>query len=260
MGIVPGKSLGPIAIGQRADTLSVSGLPVTKESDYGPSSIFTVGSYHVSTCGGAVDEVWVDDLRKAPDCVMGPGKIARTIQRDALIAAYKDCHDAPPRTGGAYSECERGGLRIGYGMGDFIQVRVGRTGSTLDEQCEDLLDDGHAETLSPADLQPLVKQTLDLPELAQYWHPDKPGRDPLHIVKHPALGDPPKLKMFGDPVVWIDPAGKKNGPSFELTSIEATARRVVIKFRFDAEGVQGSAEFAKRGDRWSLDKHSVAEH
>jgi hypothetical protein len=260
LGIVPGKSLGPIAIGQRIDTLGASGLALTRVSDYGPASMFTVGEYHVHTCGGAVDEVWIEDLRKAPDCVTAPAKIARTIKREALLASFKDCHDAPPRTGGAFSECEGGGVRIGYGMGDFIQVRVGRPNSKLDDQCEDLLDDGHRVDPDAATLHPLIKQTLDLAELAPYWHSDKPGRDPLRVVKHPALGDPPKLKMFGDPIVWIDAAAAKDGaPYFELTSIQATSRRVLITFAYPVEGVRGSAEFAKRGDQWSLDTHSVAE-
>lgn len=261
MAIVPGTSLGPITIGQRIDTLGASGLPVARVSDYGPSSIFTVGPYQVSTCGGAVSEVWIDDLRKAPDCVTAKARVARTIAREAFLASFQDCHDAPPRTGGAFRECENGGIRIGYGMGDFLQVRVGRTGSRLDDACEDLLDDGSAVALDGPALHALVKQTLDLAALAPYWHVDQPNRDPLRIVKHPALGAPPALKMFGDPVTWLDatPADPKL-PYFELTSIAATARRVRIEFRYRIEGVSGFAEFARRGDHWELDKKDVREH
>lgn len=261
MAIVPGQSFGPIAIGQRTTSLAASGLPVARVSEHGPASIHTVGPYHVHSCGGAVDEVWIDDLRLAPDCVTYTGKMPRTIKREAFLASFTGCHDAPPRTGGAFTECEAGGVRIGYGMGDFLQVRVGRTGSALDDQCEDLLDDGHAVTITPTELLPLVKQTLDLAALAPYWHVDKPNRDPLRIVKHAALGEPPPaLKMFGDPVVWIDAAAQRDGlPYFEITSIQATSRRVVIAFRYPVEGVHGIAEFAKRGDQWSLDESSVAE-
>lgn len=262
MTLRPGLSFGPISIGQRTETLAASGLPVKKVSEYGPVAFFEVGPYHARSCGGAVDDIWIDDLRTAPACLAAPGEVPRSIARQPFLKLFRNCHDLPPRIGGAFVECEGGGVRVGYGTGNFLQIRVSRVGSDLDATCEDLLDDGHAEPLDGATLHALLERTLGLDLLSPYWHVDQPHRDPLRIVPHDLLGGaPPKMKMFGSPVQWIgrETAQKDGLPYFELTSIRATARRVTIEFRYPVEGIHGAVEFARRGDRWELEKKSVVE-
>lgn len=262
MAIVPGRSLGPVQIGQDASTLAATGLPVKSLGKHEESETFDMGPLRASTCGGKVVDVWLDDLRKAPDCVSVSGKpVARTIGKKEFAALFDGCRDAPPRIGGTFVECHDGGVRIGTGMGDFIQVRVARKGSSLDDECADILDDGKPAALADAELATLLQRTLDIDVLAQYWHTDVKGRDPLHMVKTPLVPSAPKLMMFGSPVVWIDATevAKRKLPAFEITKIESTKRRVVIGFRYPVEGVFGHVRFQKRHKDWQVVEKRAAE-
>ena len=265
--IVPGVSLGPIRIGALLTSLEATGLPLAKRSTYSDTDFVEAGPFHVRACGGIIAEAWIEDLRVAPDCVkVGDKRVDRTLKRQAFEAMFDACHDTPPRIGGAFTECEGGSVRIGYGMGDFIQVRVGRPGSSLDQECADVLDDGGALTLVPHELAKLVQQTLDIDRLAPFWHPDNPGREPLRLVRSPFLASiagpalKPTLMMFGSKVEWIEPSATKDGrPYFEFTKLEATKRGVELHFRYPVEGLIGSVVFLRRHDAWVLQTKNVAE-
>jgi hypothetical protein len=263
MEIYPGRGLGPVRIGQRREELESLGLPVKEVSpQHGTTEFVEVGPIHVELCGGVVVEAWLDDLRKAPECIRYAGKtVDRTQTRDQFISLFSDCKETPPRIGGTFKACNQGGVRIGWGMGDFIQVRVARTGSRMDESCEMILDDGGGVPLPADTTAKLLQKTLDIDLLAKFWHSDLKGRDPLRIAKSNALKDTPALTMFGAPVVWIDraEAEKKKLPYFEFTKIESSATKTRIEFRYPVEGVVGNVVFLKRFDDWTLDEKNVAE-
>lgn len=263
--VVPGRALGPVALGQAVSSLDQIGLPITRVSRHERTEFVNVGPIRVRACGGHVAEAWLDDLRAAPDCVSVGGKaVERTVARTSLELLFHDCRPLPVRIGGAFTECEKGGVRIGYGLGDFVQVRVAAVGSDIDDECEDVLDDGKPVPVPPTELAKLLQRTLDLDVLAGYWHSDTPNRGVLRIVKVDGLGTPPTspaLSMFGSPVVWIEraQADKDKMPAFEFTSIQSTARSVTISFRYPVEGVVGSAKFQKRHGEWILHGKRVAE-
>ncbi len=257
--IQPGEALGPVKLGVPVASLAAIGPPVETLPGSADTAFLTVGPYHVRACGGRVTEVWLDDLRKTPLGVSYNGSpIAPSTPRDAVIARFQGCHDTPPRIGGAFTECENGGVRLGYGMGDFLQVRVAAKGTRLDDECADTLDDGHAVPLSAADKADLLQRVLDLDVLSPYWHPDRPGRSPLPMLRNDAVSDVPPLHIFAYPVAWTE-APAPGAPVFEITSIESTARRVTIRFRWAVEGVSGEARFRRRFNSWVLDSRSVAE-
>jgi hypothetical protein len=124
-----------------------------------------------------------------------------------------------------------------------------------------VLDDGKPVALAPDVLAKLLQKTLDLDRLAQFWHSNLPGRDPLRIAKSPAVAGTPALTMFGSPVVWMEraEAEKKKLPFFVFTKVESSATKTRIEFSYPIEGVGGHVVFIKRFDDWTLAEKEVFE-
>ena len=262
LAVVPGTALGPIRIGETPAELAQHGLPLKPKSKHETTEFFEVGPYHAKLCGGKVVDVWIDDLRTAPDCITIAGKkLERNIAREQLVAMFADCKQAPPRTGGQFEECEQGGVRIGWGMGDFIQLRVAKKGTRLDDSCEMLLDDGTQVPLGASEKAKMLQKVIDLDLLAPFWHREVPGRDPLKLIENDLVADKPELTIFGSKVVYLrrQDAEQKRLPFFEFTKVSSTATKARIEFRFPVEGVVGHVEFEKRGDDWQLSAKQVAE-
>lgn len=260
--IEPGLALGAIRIGESRAELEQHGLVIKSTSKHASTEFLEVGPFHVELCGGKVVDVWLDDLRKAPDCVsFGGKKLDRAMARDAFIGLFTDCKDAPPRTGGSFKECEQSGVRVGFGLGDFIQVRVAKKGTRLDDTCEMLLDDGKPVALDAAAKAKMFQKVLDLDLLAPFWHREQPGRDPLKLIANDVLGDKPELSIFGSKVVYVGKAEaeKKKLPYFEISRLVSSATKTRIEFGFPVEGVVGHVEFEKRFDDWHLSAKEVAE-
>lgn len=264
MDIVPGKSLGPVQLGMTRKQLEQTGftLATSFEDTDTRTEFINAGPYRVAMCGGLVEEVWIEDLRLGPDCATHDGKpVARDIPRDDFVKLFSDCEQAPPRIGGAFYECHDGGIWIGHGLGEFIQVRVGRPGRDLDDDCSHVLDDGSHVPLEPAALAELVEKTVDSNELTDYWHVSEPGRRPLRIVGGDVLGAQPDFKKFGEPVEWItaEQAAADGKPFLEFTKLTTTATRATFEFRYDVEGIAGTVKYVKRHDSWQHDETSLAE-
>ncbi len=146
-------------------------------------------------------------------------------------------------------------------MGEFLQIRIAPPGSGLDDTCAMILDDGRPVTLAPESRHELVGQVLNLDLLAKYWHPEKPGRDPLRVVENEVVSDAPSFKMFGSPVLYASKAELQSAKHayFELTKLEATATRVRIDFEYEVEGVRGYVEWRKPTDDWRITDNSVVQ-
>jgi hypothetical protein len=225
------------------------------------------GPLKVRACGGRVVEVWLDDLRTAPACVQLDGRaLAPKASLDEIRRRQGDCRDDPEvRIGGAFTTCANGGLRLGYGLGDFLQVRVGRPGFDLDAECADYTDDGRAAPLSIADRDALFQRVIDLPGLAPFWHLDLPGRRPLRAAIASAVGEAqgmdapaPSLTLGGAAVAFETGSGV-GAPHFEFVALRSTARRVEIDVRHRLEGVSGTIVFRRRHDQWMLHAVNLAE-
>lgn len=264
--IEPGVAFGPVLLGETVADLVAAGLTVTKVSD-SHAEVTLVGTdgtdttLKVTLCKGKIIDIWIDDLRKAPTCVTYAGKtIAPTVDREDLEKTLGGCTAAPPRIGGAFEGCRDGGVWVGHGMGTFLQIRVRPKTWAFDNTCEIATDDGSAIVLSAADKSAMLKHSLNLPELGKYWHVDKPGRDPLRIVKTPLVSED-ALMMFGSKVVWIDESEAKKGTAFlRITGLTATKTKATLTFEYPIEGVTGTAHFAHGMNDWRLERGEVREH
>lgn len=259
--IEPGARLGPVALGMSKDQLAQTELKLVSTHQSEETEFLNAGTYRVELCAGVVNEVWIEDLRLAPDCVELAGQpVDRKIEREAFIGRFEDCKELPPRIGGSFTECNDGGIRIGYGMGEFIQVRINRPGSDLDDDCSHALDDGSPVSVEEAAFTEMLEQVLNLDQLSPYWHVTEPGRRPLRVVGEVLPFRPPRRK-FGEPVVYVTNAQAQSGddPYLEFTSFRSTATRAKFEFEYGVEGVAGTVEFVTRLGDWRLHHAAVAE-
>lgn len=261
--IEPGVALGPVLLGETIADVEAAGFTVTKKSTTHAEVALAGGStLNVTLCEGKIIDIWIDDLRKAPACVEFNGAtIASTIPREDLEKTLGGCTATEPRIGGAFERCQDGGVYVGHGMGTFIQLRVRPKSLPFDNACEIATDDGSPIALSAAEKVSMLKKALNLPELGRYWHVDKPGRDPLRIVKTPLVPQQ-SFMMFGSPVVWIDEADAKKGTAFmRITGLTATKTKATLTFEYPIEGVVATASFAHVTglNDWRLERGEVRE-
>ena len=260
--IEPGVAFGPVLLGETIADLEKAGLTVAKKTaTHAEVELAGGGTLNVTLCEGKIIDIWIDDLRKAPACVSYAGAtIASAIPREDLEKTLGGCTATEPRTGGAFERCQDGGVYVGHGMGTFLQIRVRPKSLPFDRACAIATDDGTPIALSSAEKDAMLKKTLNLPELGKYWHVDRPGRDPLRIVRTPLV---PELSfmMFGSPVVWIDEADAKSGTAFmRITGLTATKTRATLTFEYPIEGVTGTATFAHSFDtEWRVERGDVRE-
>jgi hypothetical protein len=267
MAIEPGVALGPVELGYTRADLEALGLPITVVSAAGgskmPVTFLKVGMIEVELLEDKVIEAWIEDLRKAPDCVTFRGApVGPTVPREQLEATVGTCAATPGRIGGAFERCANGGLYIGHGLGDFLQIRVRPQGDDLDldNLVARLSDDGMPVILTASTRARALEQLLDARELSPFWHSSLPGRSPLRIVEHSDFAEKPSFRMFGDPIRWIPEHDALPQTAFlRIRRFAATASRLEVEVEYPIEGLRASAAFRPSGSEWTLDRVVVAE-
>lgn len=262
--IEPGIGFGPVLLGETVADLERAGLTVTNKSDH-HAEVVLAGSTEtlkVSLCDGKIIDVWIDDLRKMSVPVrFGKTAFAPKMPREEVEKALGSCVDTPPRIGGAFERCQDGGVYVGHGLGDFLQLRVRPKAFPFDNTCFIVTDDGSPIALAANERESMLRATLNLPQLGSYWHVTKPGRDPLRIVRTKAV---PELDfmMFGSQVVWIDDKDASPGSAFfRITEVSAQKSKATLSFEYPIEGVVGTATFTRSDEKsaWRLESSDVHE-
>ena len=123
----PGVRLGPVIIGERLPVLRKL-LKLTKETTHGSTSYLESGIFRISLTAGAVDEVWLEDLRQEPGCIrIGEQEISPKVPVEEIPKLFGPCV-LELRKGGTFYHCRDGTLHFGYGLGTFLQLRTSRKG------------------------------------------------------------------------------------------------------------------------------------
>jgi hypothetical protein len=124
---------------------------------------------------------------------------------------------------------------------------------------------GGSEASSPAkddapasaeDLKTILQLVLDDETLDPFLHLDQPGRFPL-AVSGPNL--PEGLTKSSKPVKIVADKGSKKDPVLVFTEIDVKGKHATVRFRYDIEGIQGSAVLDKREHGWELTRSKVIE-
>ena len=259
--IESGVGIGGVLVGYTSAELKKLGLPVTVTSGDAKEGFQKVGVTNVRLLGGKVVDVWIDDARLLKDCIRIDGKsISRQAKREAFLQLAQSCNSEAPRTGGEFKRCNDGGLFFGYGMGDFLQIRVRSRGAefTLDNYELVLTDDGTAATISTENRKQLLERVLLSKQMDAYWHQDKPGRNKLVMRKSPLFTDEPEFRMFGNVIPWVA-APAATDPYLEVLELAATKSKGRLRLAFPIEGVVATATLVPSGDTWRISDITVAE-
>lgn len=114
-------------------------------------------------------------------------------------------------------------------------------------------------TATPADMQEILQLVINDEALDPYLHLEEPGRFPLQI----SGGDIPsgiELLKNTKPVKVVPAPDSKEAAVLVFTSIDASSTLARIKYRYDVEGVRGSATVKKLEGRWQLSNSRVTEY
>lgn len=106
----------------------------------------------------------------------------------------------------------------------------------------------------------ILRALLDLPALAPYLHPEIADRKPVRFALSDALPNPvPGLRKFDLPVLFFPEGELRKDPFLELTALTVEGDRARIEFRYDAEGVRGSATLARRNGSFRVLEANLSE-
>lgn len=118
--------------------------------------------------------------------------------------------------------------------------------------------DGVAAAASKEDLQKILQLVLDDEALEPHLHLGQPGRFPLKIAGS-VLPQGVELTKATKPVVVVAEGDAKDKPVIVFTEITADAAQATVRYRFDAEGIKGSATLRKGEFGWELASSRVVE-
>src|SRR5688572_337972 len=109
---------------------------------------------------------------------------------------------------------------------------------------------------SAEDLKTVLQLVLDDETLDPFLHLDQPGRFPL-AVSGPNL--PEGLTKSSKPVKVVTGTGSKKEPVLAFTEIDVKGKHAMVRYRYDIEGIHGSAVLDKREHGWELTRSKVIE-
>ncbi|HEX4336342.1 MAG TPA: hypothetical protein VH062_10545 [Polyangiaceae bacterium] len=112
---------------------------------------------------------------------------------------------------------------------------------------------------STDELKTVMQLTIEDPELDKYLHLEEPGRFPLKMAGKDlpsGLG----LTKAGQPVKIVDGEPAKKDAVLVITKIEVTGSDAAIGYRFDIEGIVGTAHLKKASYGWELASSRIVEH
>jgi hypothetical protein len=116
-----------------------------------------------------------------------------------------------------------------------------------------------APEATPEDVRRVLQLVIEEPEIQGSMYLGSPGRLPFKISQR-NLPTKPDVMQGGKPAVFVEGSGSKDDPVFVVTQLQIDGAQAWVKFRYDAEGITGSASLEKTTLGWQLVNSSVVEH
>jgi hypothetical protein len=117
-----------------------------------------------------------------------------------------------------------------------------------------------AKSESSADvLNVVLQRVIEDEELDKFLHLQSPGRFPLKIAGK-ELPSGVSLTKAGQPVAVVEAPSSKKDAVLVFTQIEVSANDATIGYRYDVEGIRGTARVKKTDHGWELSSSRIVEH
>ena len=113
---------------------------------------------------------------------------------------------------------------------------------------------------SADDLRELLQAVIDDDALTPYLRLTQPGRFPLRVSGRDLPKDIQLTKMSKPVVLVDDPSREPKKPVLVITEIEIKGGEAVVRYKYDIEGVRGTATLNKPYGHWAIKQSRVAEH
>jgi hypothetical protein len=109
------------------------------------------------------------------------------------------------------------------------------------------------------DVHAVLQLTVDDSELDQYLKLGEPGRFPLKISGS-AVPQNIELIKATKPVVVSGPPASKKDAVLVVTDIDIKGNDATVSYRYDIEGIRGTAYLKKSPHGWELTRSRIVEH
>jgi hypothetical protein len=130
--------------------------------------------------------------------------------------------------------------------------------ATSDVGSEPIDAPGASAEATPEDVRVVLQLVIDDEALTPYLHLEEPSRFPVRI-SGAALPPGVQLEKAGKPVEVVGGEDSKEKPVLVFTTVEVKGDSATVRYRYDIEGVRGSATLARRDGRWELVNSRVTE-
>ena len=107
-------------------------------------------------------------------------------------------------------------------------------------------------------LDVILQRVIEDEELDKVLHLDKPGRFPFKVAGKDLPSGLSLTKGTKPVSVVSEPSGKKE-PVLVFTSIEISGKDAVVAYRWDVEGIKGTARLTKGPQGWELTSSRLVE-
>jgi hypothetical protein len=112
---------------------------------------------------------------------------------------------------------------------------------------------------SEDDLKTVLQLVIEDGELDEHMHLTEPGRFPLKVAGKD-LPSGIALTKAGQPVKILAGEPVKKDAALVITKIEISGSEATVGYRFDIEGLVGTAHLKKASYGWELTSSRVVEH
>jgi hypothetical protein len=109
------------------------------------------------------------------------------------------------------------------------------------------------------DVHAVLQLAIDDGELDQYLKLGEPGRFPLKIAGS-AVPSNIELIKATKPVIVTQPPSDKKDPVLVVTEIDIQGKDATVSYRYDVEGIRGTAFLKKTPHGWELSRSRIVEY
>jgi hypothetical protein len=109
------------------------------------------------------------------------------------------------------------------------------------------------------DVHAVLQLAVDDAELDPYLKLGEPGRFPLKIAGSAVPQNVELIKATKPVVVTTPPASKKDAV-LVITEIDIKGTEATVSYRYDVEGIRGTAYLKKTPHGWELSRSRIVEH
>jgi hypothetical protein len=109
------------------------------------------------------------------------------------------------------------------------------------------------------DAEAVLQLTIDDAELDPYLKLGEPGRFPLKLSGS-SVPASVQLTKSSKPVEVVQGPVKKEDPVLLITGLEIEGTNATVSYRYDVEGIRGTATLKKGANGWELSRSRIVEH